>query len=517
MNHSFNLISEAWIPVVDLQGHAQNVSLTEVLKNATQYRNLSAKFPHTNAALMRLLLAVLHRVFGPKDSTVWQALWQKSQFDAGQLAAYLESPPIRAGFDLFSPERPFFQHRHPLATPKPIQDLLQIIGGGDTFSLFDHCMDDTQYVLQPAEAALMLLTAQSFGLAGICHPKHKLYYTDAPCSRAIVFFVEGQNLFETLMFNLVAYNRATPIPWAAAGDALVWEVQDPYVPARTHPNGYLDFLTWPNRKIMLIPQEVDGRTVVSQLTTAPGLVLDAEFHNPMYHYRLSEEKGNLVAKFLRFSEDKALWRDSYSLLTPSKNVVEPPRVVDWARELVNEGILPQRRLRVAAYGMCTEPGKQKVNFYRGDSFEMDNRLLQDNNLVSTLETGLAHAEALRSELWKSLYQLAAYVISFDNDKEESFKPDPKDIKNLVEHWDAEGMYWSKLEYTFHSFLDQLPDNPQQALDTWHMHLRRSALDAFQQAVDGLGGSYKALKAGAKTRGILTSGIKKVLGTINQEG
>ncbi len=517
MKHEFNLIQEPWIPLVTLDGAPRQVSLREALVNAPAYRRVSANLPHSTAALLRLLLAVLHRNFGPPSTDAWEALWQRGAFDAAVLERYFERWEAR--FDLFTGDHPFFQNRHPLVKEKPAQVLLQMIGGGDTYTLFDHVMDDDDFTLTPADAAVLLVTAQSFSLAGLAHPQLKLVYTDAPCSRAIVFFVEGKNLFETLMFNLVRYNAAEPITWSKkAQDLPAWEVGDPYLPERTTPLGYLDFLTWQNRRITLIPGERDGRTVVERITTAPGLVIDANVRNPMYHYRIDNGKkaNEQTVKMLRFSEGRALWRDSYTLLNLKSDAVDPPRALSWMGELVNDGVLPPRRVQLSAYGMCTEPGKAKVNFYRGEGFEIDDQLLRDPTLVATLGTALERAENLRRELWSTMTRLAERMISFDSDQENGRKPDSKDVQNLVQHWNAEGLYWNRLEVSFYRFLDRLPRDPDGALLSWNEDLRFAVNAAYLQTVNGLGESQKAYKAAAGTRGWLSYGIKRILGVRPQE-
>ncbi len=211
MVFSFNLIDQAWIPVVDLDGNLHIVSIRELLINAHQYRQIGAGLPHTNAALYRLLLAILHRIFGPEDTDAWAELWAKEQFEPGLLDTYLQRWYSR--FDLFAADRPFFQRQNPNVKIKPANALLFLVAGGNAETLFDHNIDDRPVKLTPAQAALALVTAQSFNLAGLCYPQLKLEYTDAPCARAAVFFLQGKNLFKSLMLNLVEYTRASPSPW----------------------------------------------------------------------------------------------------------------------------------------------------------------------------------------------------------------------------------------------------------------------------------------------------------------
>src|SRR5574340_1161618 len=125
MEHQFNLIYERWIPVVTQDGCAQSVSLREALLNAPYYRSVSANLPHSTAAVLRLLLVVLHRNFGPPNTDVWEALWLRGAFDAAVLDDYFEHWQLR--FDLFSNDHPFYQNRHPLVREKPVQVLMQMI------------------------------------------------------------------------------------------------------------------------------------------------------------------------------------------------------------------------------------------------------------------------------------------------------------------------------------------------------------------------------------------------------
>jgi len=519
MKYSFNLLDDSFIPIKTTQDVARTVSLREALVNAPDFVGISANLPHTTAAILRLLLAILHRVFGPSDSYEWEDLWRKEKFDPVKLDTYFEK--VHSRFDLFADDHPFFQQRHPRMDEKPAQALLQAIGGGDTFTLFDHRMDETPFTLTPPEAALLLITAQSFSLAGLCHPQLKLVYTDASCSRAVVFFAEGKNLFETLMFNLVRYNRVEPsgFSWRGRDDPPAWEMEDSYHDDRTMPDGYLDYLTWQNRKILLIPEEKNGQVLVTRVVTAPGLVLNAAVRNPMYHYRIDPAKKpgeEAAVKMLRFSEGRALWRDSYALLNVNNQDVEVPRAITWMSELMSTGILARSKVRLAAYGMCTEPGKQKVNFYRGDGFVFDDDILKDEKLVGYLNTALSHAEELRHELWGVLSRLAELSLAANADRENGQKPNPDDVQSLVRHWDAEGLYWNRLETFFYLFLNSLPDDPDRALNNWNQALRLSARAAYNQTVHGMGDTPKVMKAAALTGKRLGYALNKVLGNTTKE-
>ncbi|MBA1394655.1 type I-E CRISPR-associated protein Cse1/CasA, partial [Lactobacillus sp. XV13L] len=59
----FNLVSDPWIKVIDLNAETQTVSMCELFKNANQYRQLAGEMRSQDLAIMRFLLAVLQTVY----------------------------------------------------------------------------------------------------------------------------------------------------------------------------------------------------------------------------------------------------------------------------------------------------------------------------------------------------------------------------------------------------------------------------------------------------------------------
>lgn len=105
---TFNLIDEPWIGAVNHEGTLQEYSLSELLIRAHELSGLYDNSPLVVATLLRIILALLHRVHdGPRNRSEWQALWQARQFDASQLDAYFDK--WRDRFDLFDREHPFYQ------------------------------------------------------------------------------------------------------------------------------------------------------------------------------------------------------------------------------------------------------------------------------------------------------------------------------------------------------------------------------------------------------------------------
>ena len=109
MTYTFNLIDEPWIPCLTFDGERVEFGLRDSLVQAHELRELHGDTPLETAALYRLLLAVLHRVFGPEKRSRWKSLWARERFDKSTLENYLHRPEIYRRFDLFDPEKPFYQ------------------------------------------------------------------------------------------------------------------------------------------------------------------------------------------------------------------------------------------------------------------------------------------------------------------------------------------------------------------------------------------------------------------------
>lgn len=110
---TFNLVDEPWIEVVTTAGEAQALSLRDAFHRAPDVRRLAGELPTQDAAVLRLLLAILYRALpvsdGDEESTteIWQGWWREGQLPPGPVDDYLDAWKDR--FDLLDRERPFFQ------------------------------------------------------------------------------------------------------------------------------------------------------------------------------------------------------------------------------------------------------------------------------------------------------------------------------------------------------------------------------------------------------------------------
>jgi CRISPR system Cascade subunit CasA len=341
----FNLLTEPWLPVVRLDGVRQEVGLAQALSQAARYRRLVGSTPTMTAALHRLLLALAHRVYKPLDGACWAELWQ-ARADEGlpqrELATYQEKFLPR--FELFDPDRPFFQCPALDNEPGSTAKLVAHRATGSNRTLFDHTTADQRPLLQPAEAARWLVTTQAYDTSGTKQP----YRTERSAEGGLgnrfgCVLVEGASLHETLLLNMQLYQPEAELPpRTTAQDRPVWEASQPPDPepdARA-PLGWTDLLTWPSRRILLSTTVTSGATLVDGVVLTPGTRMEGDLVDweAMAAYRRPWLKGNKQGDFraVTLDELRGVWRHSQELLLSS----DPRWWNSWRGRLRAKGPLP---------------------------------------------------------------------------------------------------------------------------------------------------------------------------------
>lgn len=491
MSYSFNLIDQPWIPCVDMDYRPVDVSLYDLLVNAHHIRAIAAESPLVNTAILPVALAVLHRVFGPKSTSVWEDLWSGGAFSADALETYFEQWYGR--FDLFHPDRPFYQVADERVKPKSVIHLIHSIG--NTGTLFTHLNEEQGLSLSFAEAARYLLAAQMFRTAGLSGLPEK--FTDSTFTRGVLFWADGDALFDRLMLNLMPYPSNRVSIAHSDVDAPLWEQDDPFEP-REYPKGYLDYLTWPSNRILFIPE---GESV-TYMTIAPGLHLAAEVQSPQKRYKSREDKGEKTWSFLYFNTDKGLWRDYHTLLSLDSEDAKPPAVVDWLAQLSLDGIFDDYGTpRLSAVGMLAD--QAKPIFYRHETMTLPVDLLRNAYDTRLIGEAIDQAEQTARNLNDSLQRLAERVLMRDSEQ----KPDPSARRALVQQWDVVSVYWMQIEPAFWMFIDKLTKDSDTALTEWEAILRDAARSALMTAAQMTGTSTPALRGQVEAERILNGKLK----------
>lgn len=193
--NEYNLVDNAWVPVLTNNGGTAMLGLRDALVNAGNIRRINTGNTMLNLALLRLLGAILIRAnAGRASAEVWQRQWDNGELDRKPIEEYLMEWEDR--FNLLSSTRErFYQtERGALADSFPADDMFDLIYPPEERDpkFADLCSDyandptprDKRPTrLEPAQAAQFLVAWQTFDGTGL-QPGDDHYYTDSPTRRS---------------------------------------------------------------------------------------------------------------------------------------------------------------------------------------------------------------------------------------------------------------------------------------------------------------------------------------------
>lgn len=362
----FNLLNSPWVRARTLAGQVVELSTVEVLAKAHELRGLAGEVATQDAAVFRLLEAILLGATRPirprsvhESLDLWAAWWRAGQLPMAEIEDYLEL--WKDYFFLLHDRTPFLQ----------VADLHTASGNASGLTkLIADIPDGHQYFTTRAgreiqslsfgEAARWLVHCHAFDPAGIKTGAvgddrvkgGKGYSMGYPAwvGNLGVIIIEGASLFETLMLNL-------PVRLAKREDVPVWERSPlPAGVALDHPAplGPADLLTWPSRRVRLIAQ--GERIVDVQISNGDRLGPQGQTGNePMTSWRKSraQSKGdNEVYMPVTHSPERRIWQGLEPLLVSAPGSSKRAPVLDWLAELRRDGAVASSRvLRLRTVGL----------------------------------------------------------------------------------------------------------------------------------------------------------------------
>ena len=343
----FNLIDEPWIRVMDNKCKVFDVSLKDAIIHAHEYTALSGELPTQDVAVMRLILAVLHTVISRYDEVGevialeddedealerWKSWWDNGKFPEKAVSEYLEKWHER--FWLFHPERPFFQvaglkRGTKNATKKLNGEISESNNKKRFFTAYSY--DGKNYITyrQAARWVLYLNGYDDVSLKGDNENKEKAGGKLPSAKRGWLgqlglVYVVGNNLFETLMMNLimicdnVVQNEQKPI----------WEydsITDNERTVKIVPSNLAELYTVQFRRILL---ERNEHGVCGYLVLAGDYFEnDAAYKEPMTLWKEPDEKTKGILP-RKHDSSKQMWRE-FSALYNEKNNNKRAGVLIW--------------------------------------------------------------------------------------------------------------------------------------------------------------------------------------------
>ncbi len=417
----FNLLDEPWIRVMDGDCRVQELSLTDVLIHAHEYKSLCGELSTQDVAVLRLLLAVLHTVFARVDAQgnshqmedeeeavdFWHELWENGKLPEQPIRAYLEQ--WRERFWLFHPERPFGQVAELTYGTKPTAAKLngEVSESGNAIRLFSSYAGTEKEQLTYAQAARWLIHLNSADDSAVKPSKEgkaasatgKLESAGTGWFGKIGLTVlKGETLFQTLLFNLVLVHTSE----LSSQQYPLWEREKITLDeAKEIPklDNLAELYTIPSRKTKLIRDmdKVIGFYAIKGefFSEEVGLI------EPMTAWRKISKK-NQPEKLIPYMHQfgRQMWRDFSVLFLPKEDKnYDMPVVVKWYNTLLNNddlsSILP-KFICMETVGINYDSKKCKITNIFSDSLSFHAEILSElgAGLRSDIQTEIQKCEKL---------------------------------------------------------------------------------------------------------------------------
>ncbi|WP_432050208.1 type I-E CRISPR-associated protein Cse1/CasA [Verrucosispora sp. NA02020] len=479
----FNLTTQPWVPVVRMNGTHDDIDLVTLLTEAHEIRRILGQSPPMTAALHRLVLALMHRVYGPADGDEWEGLWRAKQ---------LPKPKLHADrFELFDAVQPFLQC--PAVAGVPASSAAKLVpyrAVGNNTTLFDHTTAQAEVRLTPAEAARWLVTLQAYDPGGMKTPYAKDKSSQAaPVNGLGMVLVEGSTLKETLLLNLVPYRPGESPRTTDLDDRPAWDVPPPGPePAKRHPKGWTDLLTWPSRRVWLVPRQIDGQTHVDRVVITPGTRLSGELEEhewmaahrrPRIREARTTRKGTTAPKYgpwyaVRLQEHRGVWRFSQEMLlapvASEERHWQRPLALDHLAAMVVKDVIPRNAVyTLRVFGQQLDSKGSVVQQTLEETVAAPVALLRSDHQVAGAIIGRS-------------IELANLAGSALNQMERQYRAEFRSTASVG----LDLTYWPLLSGPFDTFLQALAEaldaeiSPRPATDGWEHAVRRIASEAAER-------------------------------------
>jgi len=393
-SRNYNLLDERWIPVLWTDGTPRRVAVRAALTEAGSIRQVAAPNPMDNAALLRLLLAVLQ---WSKPSMTDAERTELESANGIPQAWLARLDGDRAKFDLLGDAPRFYQDGTAVEQQpnRPISDLFAYLPAATEINHFRHVFDRT-IALCPACCAVGLARLPACATQGGQGKSPSI--NNAP---PVYFLPMGPTLLETLRANW-------PMQGEVGDDRPAWEEADP--PDNI---GVLEGLTWQPRVAWLGPlvEAAGGRCArcgaagphVSELVCKKGRSRKGDarpWGDPHVAWSGETDTALRGPDPLKYpSSEAALWlRTTRAALESAGENPRVPVIGEWKARLQHPS-----DLRV----VCSQPFTRQAKTFdeHRDALSIPSGLLANEALRGRALEEIAFVEGL--DPWKCLRTLSA--------------------------------------------------------------------------------------------------------------
>lgn len=381
----YNLLDERWVKVLRDDGQIENVSLKELFAMADRCRSLAGELPTQDLAIMRLVIAVLYAIYCEEDIEGnvgeiededdayrrWGGIWGRGRFDDVRISAYLEK--YRERFYLIHPERPFYQALIEEGTSYEASKMNgEVAESGNKVRLFSAISPGTKKNMEYDEAARWIINLMNFDDTALKAKGKNLPSVSTGWLGVIgPVYLEGKNLFETLVLNLVLTDDNDQ-PFEVKHPS--WECDDPDFRERViipDPTTPVQLMTLQSRRIKLLIQ--DSKVTGCMVMGGDIISKKGVFAETMTSWRKASDGSWLPRKV---NPSKALWRDFQAIIVKSDSMssYRRPGVIRWMSRLPEE-MIEKDAVRIRSVGATYDSQSSSITNYVNDGLDVNRRLL----------------------------------------------------------------------------------------------------------------------------------------------
>lgn len=444
----FNLLEEPWIKVIMPSLEQKEVSLTDAIIYAHQYKNLSGEMATQDAAMFRLLLAITVTIFYRYDAdgtsrdlreedeweeeesddeldenTVlrrWKRYWKKGRFSEHAVREYLET--WRERFWLFHPETPFWQVKDlPYGTDYGVECLLGNMKESNNKKTQHHfsMMEGEELArLSYGEVTRWLIHLNVYAVnvkTDKKDPAPGLPTGVGRLGQLGLIMVNGENLFEILMLNLCAQNTDKEL-WEEPKPIWEQKIRMEQGCDREEFDNLPELYTMQSRRIMLKRNE-DGHLIGFRAMGGDFLPFRDKSNEPMTIWKWKKEDKKAEPQFSPQIHNPAVhaWREFPTLIDATgsdekKTKKRIPGVVQWIQALQKTSLISTDCL--ITFRMIGMVYGDQMSYTYGECIEdtltMSINLLMDLNKVwrSRITEQVEKCQSVASEAMdRAAYQL----------------------------------------------------------------------------------------------------------------
>ena len=537
----YNLLDEKWIQVAS-KDNVEKVSIKELFAGAAKYKELAGDMKTQDFAVMRVMLAILHTVFSRFDSNgdpyeffevdkksflqtgeleecdledyedalyqTWIDIWNAKEFPK-VVYEYLEK--WRERFFLYDDKYPFFQ-----VTKEVIEK--DAAGGGEFYgkninrlvsesnnkqAYFSPKDESYKEYIVDDELARWLITLQGY----IGTSDKKKVGSAKTYSKGWLYdlggvYLQGNNLFETLMLNFViAHNENNNL---LKMQKPCWEAENIEKNIESYFHNGIDniaslYTAW-CREIFIDPNRTKEDKFVCFIAKLPEIEHSDAFLEPMTVWRYNDT-GEYKDKYRPRKHDlnKSMWRN-FGLLTGVGEGTRKPGVIEWLNKLgdISESEeLGFNKENIILCAVCMLDDGNATSWAPIDEVE-DSLNLKERVLVDTGDNGWIIRINKTISDTKAIIDTVLKRFIFD--LLEIRNMDKSDVSKYVEQ------FYFRIDLSFRNWIESIDiDNDKDAKEIeWRNILKKAMKEYVDELVSNAGlRDYKGIETSTGVKNIAT--------------